>query len=447
MGRTLRQRKRKKQLCQISSNTTAEKVDQTIIKLLKWMTANGWKSTCNLTPYYFKSTGRGLMTKKLIKNDDILVKIPGSLLITIKAVYDSSFGWVFSRGKTFTTQQVLSSFLVFEKHQELKSFWFSYISSLPSEIYSPVFCPVDFVNIMPQELREQVISLKSNIVGQYEEVRNSLSIQDICKHCGTLLVDIYTIDEFMWAWFIVNSRAVYISPDRNTDHSISLSDSNCLALAPYLDMLNHSDVVQVQAFINDSDDSYQIKTMVPFKRNDQVFIHYGAHSNMKLLLDYGFILPKNKNDVIKLNCDDVFKTIINIFPHKQSSSKQKYNFLKSHDLLSNTCCSYDGLSWELKILIFVLLSPEHMETKTIQRKVFSSDFSIEEEKDISIIGKALLEKKLVLFRHELFVITKYFDSLRDEFTRECYKLIIKMYENYIFVLDNVIETFSQCISV
>lgn len=441
MGRTLRRRRRNKQ--PDGTVPKKEKVDHSIVKMVQWMAANGWEATSSLTPYNFQSTGRGLMTKKCIKNGDILVKIPGKLLITVKAVYDSSFGWVFSRGKYFTTQQVLSCFLVFEKHLVKKSFWADYIAALPESIHSPVFCSAEVLEYATEEVRDKVLTVKTNVIEQYDDFMNTLIVQDICSHCEKPLIDIFNLDDFTWAWFIVNSRAVYISPERNTDHSILLSDSNCLALAPYLDMLNHSNDVQVQAFIHDSDDSYQIKTLVPFKKYDQVFIHYGGHSNIKLLLDYGFILPMNMNDTIALSFDDVFKTIIDMFPDKISSSKQKYKFLKVHDLLSNIYCCTDGLSWTAKVLIYVLLTPEHMEPRAVQQKVFCSDFNIKETKEISTVGKKLLEKKQILIKQELDDMRKCFDTLSDQFLNESFRMIINLYQEYTYVLNKVDEILSK----
>ena len=37
----------------------------------------------------------------------------------------------------------------------------------------------------------------------------------------------------------------------------------------------------------------------------QVFIHYGAHSNISLLVEYGFIIPANPDDGICLTLEQL----------------------------------------------------------------------------------------------------------------------------------------------
>ena len=60
--------------------------------------------------------------------------------------------------------------------------------------------------------------------------------------------------QFAWAWFTVNTRAVYLSADpRDVENGSVVGEQpagESLALAPYLDLLNHSGSVAVQAGIN-----------------------------------------------------------------------------------------------------------------------------------------------------------------------------------------------------
>jgi hypothetical protein len=57
-------------------------------------------------------------------------------------------------------------------------------------------------------------------------------------------------NRFAWAWFTVNTRAVYLAVDpRDPGGQKSLAEDS-LALAPYLDLLNHSANVTVQAGVN-----------------------------------------------------------------------------------------------------------------------------------------------------------------------------------------------------
>ena len=78
--------------------------------------------------------------------------------------------------------------------------------------------------------------------------------------------------------------------------------SECLALAPYLDLLNHSfdAVMEAGVDIHKSTSGYQIVTKTKIKKFGQAFINYGPHDNTKLLLEYGFFLPNNPHEGFNL---------------------------------------------------------------------------------------------------------------------------------------------------
>ena len=69
---------------------------------------------------------------------------------------------------------------------------------------------------------------------------------------------------------------------------------------------------QVEAGYNERRGCYEICTLNPYKKYNQVFISYGNHDNYHLLVEYGFTLPENPNDVVQV---DYGKKIRNVnFP-------------------------------------------------------------------------------------------------------------------------------------
>eukprot|EP00061_Rhincodon_typus_P013707 g40243.t1 len=84
------------------------------------------------------------------------------------------------------------------------------------------------------------------------------------------------------------------------------------ALAPYLDLLNHSPSAQVRkqahvqkasavvitAAFNQKTKHYEIRTVTKCRRYEQVFICYGPHDNQRLLLEYGFLTNSNPHNVV-----------------------------------------------------------------------------------------------------------------------------------------------------
>lgn len=386
MGRTQRLRRRRKTSSDRRCSLGHEKEYR---ELIAWMKHNGWNSTISATPSDFSSTGRGLCALQNISAGDIIANIPGKLLMTTETASNSLFGWLFKR-KTFMCQQVLAAHLMFERHLGNDSFWADYISYLPAHIGTPIFSKSE-LDTLPEELNCKISDFNSNVSEMFSDLSSSFLPEDKCSHCSKTVLELFSYEHFSWAWFIINSRAVFISPEHNNDHSLSLFDKNCLALAPYLDIFNHSNEAKVQAVFNEVDKSYQVKTLTPFKKFSQVFIHYGDHSNVKLFLEYGFIMTNNIHDTLSVTFEEVFSTLE---VHQQRViTKSTYQFLKSHDFLSNMYLNADGISWSTRALIFVLLFSGTLDPKTIQLKVYSNDFNENEMHDIFKIGKVLVENK------------------------------------------------------
>ncbi len=59
-------------------------------------------------------------------------------------------------------------------------------------------------------------------------------------------------------------------------------------------------VFQVKAGFDGTSNSFNIVTEIPYGKGDQAFISYGPHDNAKLLLEYGFILPHNHHNAVKV---------------------------------------------------------------------------------------------------------------------------------------------------
>uniref|UniRef100_A0A1B6KDA9 SET domain-containing protein n=1 Tax=Graphocephala atropunctata TaxID=36148 RepID=A0A1B6KDA9_9HEMI len=431
MGRTWRWRRRRK--C-ATDQVISLGQDKKFQQLLQWMKLNGWRQVGRLVPTDFPGTGRGLQTLQHIPSGDMLASVPGKLLMTVETASKSLFGDVFRR-KKMLTQQVLAAHLVFEKHLGDQSFWVNYIGSLPEEIKTPVFSSSAEIEALPDQISSKVNTFRSNVLELFRALVESITSVDKCPHCDLGLSEILTVDCFLWAWFIINSRAVYISPERNSDHNVALTDQNCLALAPYLDIFNHSNDAKVQAFIDEHNGSYQIRTLAPYKKFSQVFIHYGDHSNLKLYLEYGFIMSRNIHDVLPITFDDVYSTIVSA-QQRNNVSKVTYCFLKSHDLLKNIYLSADGMSWSAKALVYVLLYSDKIDPKTIQLKVYSSNFTDSEIAEIFNIGQMLVQLKRTQVKSLLQNMIQAKDEKLSSNVTESFILAMELYMEYLNVLSN-----------
>lgn len=47
--------------------------------------------------------------------------------------------------------------------------------------------------------------------------------------------------------------------------------------------------------------SFEIKTLTPYKKGEQVYINYGPHDNLAILKEYGFVLSENSYNFVLLD--------------------------------------------------------------------------------------------------------------------------------------------------
>lgn len=401
MGRTSKRRKRKA-LRKFSLNLHSSPC---FITLTQWMKKHGWSPTCALRPVEFNGTGRGLMTETAISRYKVIVSIPLELLITLSSVESSGIGWLFTKASAvhLFAQQVLAAFLVWEKHLGQHSVWEPYLNSVPSEYSTPLFCSNEELELLPSILLEPVLIHKHKVIDTFSDLRRILNLQSFkCWHCSESLSSIFQYDQYWWAWCTVNTRCVYLD-EKVLSHSLKIQDKSCLALAPYLDMFNHSNDVDVKVGLSLDRNSYEIQTLVPFAKHTQVFIHYGNHSNLKLYTEYGFILPFNPYDFVPFMFEEIQDSVKDTYSVEFNCSPSKMDFLKVHNLTENLLCNYEGLSFNVKALIYVFVTCESRKD-VLAMKIYSSNFTSEESMDICKVGKQLIKQKCLEFESVLKVI-------------------------------------------
>lgn len=88
-------------------------------------------------------------------------------------------------------------------------------------------------------------------------------------------------------------------------------EDNSVALAPFLDMFNHSVDAETEMRIDKKQKTYIIRTLKRIRKFEQIFISYGAHSNWKLLKEYGFIQEDNPHDFVQFTFDEVLSYLKN----------------------------------------------------------------------------------------------------------------------------------------
>ena len=243
-GRTGRKRNHRKKLgdCSGCCRTVAQFIPGDIL-LLKWAKRNGI-TFGKLRPARFPLTGRGLMTCKKLKMGDILISVPETMLITTKKAQESEIGELLIKRQAksrLSAVHILCAFLLNEKYRGERSFWHPYITTLPRSFNTPAYFSPAELRVLPPSFHQQCVLQARTVYESYKELKKCL------KSCVSELdkgfLEFCSYDEFKWAWFVVNTRSVY---KPNDEEKPALRNKNTYALAPVLDLLNHSDKAEVK---------------------------------------------------------------------------------------------------------------------------------------------------------------------------------------------------------
>ncbi|KAJ8913508.1 hypothetical protein NQ315_017058 [Exocentrus adspersus] len=341
--------------------------DLAVINLKRWLAQNDFRDT-HLGLKNFPRTGRGVTSSRQIPENDILIAVPYKLMISCSTLQES-LQEVVSPAHKLKIHDLLALFLVVEKQKE-KSLWKSYLDSLPLVL-----------PIASQKNRE-------NFMESMSRVRRSIGERGGC-----------VLDEnlFKWGYILVNTRAVYVDPQIVQAECCFfqniLIDRPSMALCPFLDMFNHHFLARTEAKVVERDGKlfYQLQTLNKYKKHQQIFISYGSHDNSKLVMEYGFFIPGNVLDVVKLD----FKDVLDVLGVKLDQNR--YKFVTCHDFNSDLYVGYNGVSFSLKALLYVSFNDICKDCSTV---IFSDCYPLEYLRILPGWTMRLLDFKLTVFESD-----------------------------------------------
>ncbi|CAM9474238.1 unnamed protein product, partial [Chrysoparadoxa australica] len=180
--------------------------------------------------YENEKAGRGMMADREMKEGDLLFSMPLDLLLT-KAKAQEILG------RNVITDDLseyiaIALLLVGEKAKGADSFWKPYIDILPTvdEVY-PTYCwtQEDLDSLEGSPVVRATESMKLKLRKEYEALLEPGGV--IYKHKDMFPTEVYTYDNFEWAFAMLFSRAIRLT---------SLSSGEAIALIPYADLFNHN---------------------------------------------------------------------------------------------------------------------------------------------------------------------------------------------------------------
>ncbi|KAI9093841.1 hypothetical protein DFS34DRAFT_261216 [Phlyctochytrium arcticum] len=280
-----------------SSPTSSVCHEEATERLYKTLEENGVKNG-KLTPHLFKFTGRGMQATEDITDGEVIVEIPAIMLISTKTSAVEECAQLFGLTTPSSEHQLLALFLALNRGTSGP--YESYINSIPSrfDTVAALLEPSLFEHLPPvvkahsgrqmKQLRDEFLGATGRCTDCSKTALSSERWDTRCGVCrSTPQLD---FDDWVWAWFAVNTRCITLI-DWKTKRVRPGQPK--IALAPVLDLLNHSQHAKIETGFDRTTLSYKIRTNVPYSAGTQVFINYGAHDNSFLLAEYGFVLPDN----------------------------------------------------------------------------------------------------------------------------------------------------------
>ncbi|KAM5333115.1 SET domain-containing protein 4 isoform 3-T5 [Glossophaga mutica] len=232
----------------------------------------------------------------------------------------------------------LCTFLVAEKHAGDRSPWKPYLEILPKAYTCPACLEPEVADLLPRPLKAKARAQRTRVQELFTSSRDFFSsLQPLFSEA---VESIFSYRAFLWAWGTVNTRAVYLARGRRPCFS---AEPDTCALAPYLDLLNHSPAVQVNAAFNEETRCYEIRTGSSWRPHEEVLICYGPHDNQRLLLEYGFVPPRNPHACVHVAQD----VLVKYLPAADKQMDRKLSILKDRDFTENLTFGWDGPSWRL----------------------------------------------------------------------------------------------------
>lgn len=358
-GRTWRRRNKKRRIRKQGIYSYAVDGNPVLVKLNQWLRSKGFAlpSGSRLRPAFFPNIGRGLMTTVGVNAGDVLVSIPKQALVTCcRVLEDADFQRFIKVPQKFRAMEILTIFLLYHMYLGDISEWKPYLDSLPKTYTVPAYCSVEEIGTFPEFLKSRIYEQVEDVDQCFASLQKILLKNSKYKQRFSNLC----VGDVKWGWFTVNTRAVYLKEKHPTPF---ISDEDVYALAPFLDLLNHSSSAQVTTGMNESNDCYEIVTQVPFGPYEQVFINYGPHDNIKLYVEYGFIIPENPHTYIPVELNEIISSVTCIINNhmRKASLCEKNKIILAHHINKNLGISMDGPSWNLKVAMTIcLMTPEEL---------------------------------------------------------------------------------------
>ncbi len=240
-----------------------------------------------------ESSGRGLLARRSINQEEELLKIPLDLCITKKSARKTLGTDILP--PNINEYLAMACQLIHEKYvMGSKSYYKAYMDVLPEiEEVNPTFTwsddDLNFLDGSPVVAATKSMQMK--LMNEYNALLGDEG--KLCDQYPDVFPrEYFTYKNWVWAFTNLFSRAIRL---RN------MKQGETLAMVPYADLINHSPYSGAYLDARETGD-WLFKTGEEevilyadrgYRKMEQIYISYGPKSNADLLLLYGFALERN----------------------------------------------------------------------------------------------------------------------------------------------------------
>ncbi|KAF9364614.1 SET domain-containing protein 4 [Mortierella sp. NVP85] len=374
--------------------------DQEYLDFLRWQKKMGCPKT-KLTLAEFSNTGRGMMATKDIKAGEVIVQVPERTLITMKSL-QSLYGARIARFENkVNAHMIIALHIALLVQEPEKSGWLPYLRMLPKKFDTmPVRYPPELSDLLPQNARAHVEKQKAKIMSDYKTTLEFLQSN------SDLLTRPLQYEEYEWAWLVVNTRCIYLDAKKQVA-------ADNIALAPMLDFLNHTSEAKTEGFFCSKSKSYKIRTLLPYKKGEQVFINYGPHDNCFILVEYGFVTTNNPYNYVAVDNDFLELSVPGETP---TTKKEKLELLDTAGYFGDYVFHRNDVSFRLTTSMRLrLINPFHMSSTATQLAIAQwhnvingelDQISPENERMVPIYIEKICDQMLACTKTKLSALAK-----------------------------------------
>ncbi|KAH8429528.1 SET domain-containing protein [Aspergillus melleus] len=304
----------------------------------QWAASNGVQIN-GIAPARFPGRRLGMVATRTLQEDEVILSVPLALMVTI----DSIPSWFVDRfPENASIQAIMSAYLTHGDAELLKPLdawrrtwpslqefedtmpvlWPEHLRRLNSSGSGTASSSSSEPSILPPSISGSWNSFSKTPVNVDYETRyqqllaqQEKRLKDSWEHVTAVFPDTKW-ESFAWNWFIINSRSFYYtSPGKGEPEDWN----DAIALVPFADYFNHED--DAACGVNFDGSRYTFTATKKYKKGEEIFMSYGAHSNDFLLVEYGFYLDRNESDSIYL--DDIIFPELSL-PQKKELALREY---------------------------------------------------------------------------------------------------------------------------